>query len=75
VAEWIRRKFDVPMEAVGSWLKNSQSADYTPADIDELDGPIVDRLIELKFNRALLKALWDRSELPFPNTTERRTEM
>jgi transposase len=57
-----------PVEAVWSWLKYGQLANYTPADLDELDDTIVDRLIELKFDPTLLKALWERSELPFPKT-------
>ena len=27
---------------------------------------MIDRLIELKFDPDLLRALWDRSKLPFP---------
>jgi transposase len=55
-----------PVEAVWSWLKYGNLANYTPENIDELDNTIVERLIELKFNPELLRALWDRSKLPFP---------
>ncbi len=55
-----------PVEAVWSWLKYGELANYVPEHIPELDDTIVDRLIELKFDPGLLKALWDRSKLPFP---------
>lgn len=55
-----------PVEAVWSWLKYSELANFAPLDLEQLDDEIVDRLIELKFAPGLLKALWDRSELPFP---------
>jgi transposase len=55
-----------PVEAVWSWLKYGQLANYTPAEINELNHSIVDRLIELRWNSGLLRALWERSHLPFP---------
>jgi transposase len=55
-----------PVEAVWSWLKYGELANFTPEGIPELDDAVVDRLIELKFNPELLRALWDRSKLPFP---------
>jgi transposase len=55
-----------PVEAVWSWLKYGELANYTPENIPELDDTIVDRMIELKFDPELLRALWDRSKLPFP---------
>jgi transposase len=55
-----------PVEAVWSWLKYGQLANYTPDDVPELDDAVVDRLIDLKFDPQLLRALWDRSKLPFP---------
>ena len=55
-----------PVEAVWSWLKYGELANFTPEDIPELDDAVVDRLIELKFDPDLLRALWDRSKLPFP---------
>ena len=56
-----------PVKAVWSWLKYGELANYTPTNIPELDDAIVDRMIELKFDPDLLKSLWRRSKLPFPN--------
>ena len=58
-----------PVEAVWSWLKYGELANFVPDGIDPLDDEIADRLIELKFDPDLLRSLWERSELPFP--TER----
>ena len=55
-----------PVEAVWSWLKYGELANYTPENIPALDDTVVDRMIELKFDPELLKALWNRSKLPFP---------
>ena len=54
------------MEAVWSWLEYGELANFAPLDLEQLDDEIADRLIELKFCPRLIKALWDRSELPFP---------
>ena len=55
-----------PVEAVWSWLKYGQLANYVPAGIPELDAEVMDRLVELKFDSELMRALWDGSDLPFP---------
>jgi transposase len=55
-----------PVESVWSWLKYGELANYAPEDIPELDDAVVDRMIELKFDPELLRALWDRCKLPFP---------
>lgn len=55
-----------PVEAVWSWLKYVELANYTPAGVGPLDDEVIDRLIGLKFDPDLLRALWDRSKLPFP---------
>jgi putative transposase len=55
-----------PMEDVWSWLKYGELANFTPADIPELDDTVIDRLIQLKFDPELLRALWNRCKLPFP---------
>lgn len=55
-----------PVEDVWSWLKYGELANFAPLDLEQLDDEIVDRLIELKFAPGLIKALWDRSELPVP---------
>lgn len=55
-----------PMEDVWSWLKYGELANFTPADIPELDDTVIDRLIELKSDPDLLRALWERCKLPFP---------
>ncbi len=43
-----------PAEAVWSWLKYGQLANFAPHDLEQLDDQIVDRLIELKFSPKLL---------------------
>jgi putative transposase len=55
-----------PVEFVWSWLKWGRLANYAPEDIPELDDWILEHLMELKFDPELLKALWERSDLPFP---------
>jgi len=55
-----------PVEAVWSWLKYGELANFVPAGTDELDDEVIDRLVGLKFDPDLLRALWDRSKLPFP---------
>jgi transposase len=55
-----------PVEPVWSWLKASELANFVPPDVAGLDDEVVDRLIELKFDPRLLRALWERSDLPFP---------
>jgi len=55
-----------PVEPVWSWLKHGELANSIPVDTDMLDHEILDRLISLKFDPKLLRALWNRSDLPFP---------
>lgn len=55
-----------PVEAVWSWLMYGERANFAPSDLKQLGDEIVDRRIELTFAPELLRALWDRSELPFP---------
>ena len=55
-----------PVEAVRSWLKYCELANYVPHGTEDLDDEIVDRLIALRFEPGLLKASWNRSDLPFP---------
>jgi putative transposase len=55
-----------PVEAVWSWLKYGALANFTPDGTGPLGDEISDRLIGLKFDPDLLRALWDRSKLPFP---------
>ena len=55
-----------PVEAVWSWLKYGELANFTPEGIGPLDDAVIDRLVELKFDPELLRALWNRSKLPFP---------
>ena len=62
-----------PVEAVWSWLKYGELANYVPADTAALDDEVVDRLVGLKFDPELLRALWDRSDLPF--LTENNQEL
>jgi hypothetical protein len=55
-----------PVEPVWSWLKCGELANFVPDGTGELDDEVIDRLIGLKFDPELLRALWGRSELPFP---------
>jgi transposase len=55
-----------PVEAVWSWLKYGALANFVPAVTTALDDAVIERLVELKFDPELLRALWERSELPFP---------
>lgn len=55
-----------PVEAVWSWLKYGELANFVPADVAELDDRVLEHLIELKCDPGLLRRLWDGSELPFP---------
>lgn len=56
-----------PVEAVWGWLKYGQLANFVPDDLAELDDKILDRLIRLKCDPELLRAIWNASELPFPD--------
>jgi transposase len=56
-----------PVEAVWSWLKWGRLANFVPDDLRELDDWVMEYLIELKHAPELLRALWERSDLPFPN--------
>ena len=55
-----------PVEAVWSWLKWGRLANYVPDALADLDDWAVEYLVELKHNPRLLRALWERSDLPFP---------
>ena len=56
-----------PVEAVWSWLKWGRLANFVPDDLSALDDWIVEYLVELKHCPEWLRALWERSELPFPD--------
>jgi len=55
-----------PVEFVWSWLKCGRLANFVPDDLAELDDWAVEYLVQLKFDPKLLRALWERSDLPFP---------
>lgn len=55
-----------PVEAVWSWLKYGQLANFAAEDVDPLNDAVIERLLELKFDPDLLQSLWERSKLPFP---------
>ena len=61
-----------PVEAVWSWLKYSQLANYVPDGMSDLDDEIIDRLGALKGESDLLRNLWDGSDLPFPQAKRRK---
>ncbi len=49
-----------------SWLKWGRLANFVFDDLAELDDWAVEYLVQLKFDPKLLRALWDRSDIPFP---------
>jgi transposase len=55
-----------PVEAVWNWLKWGRLANFVPDDLSDLDDWVVEFLVTLKHKPELLRALWDRSDLPFP---------
>jgi len=55
-----------PVEAVWSWLKWGRLANYAPEGVEALEEWAIEYLVELKFDPGLLRALWGRSDLPFP---------
>ena len=55
-----------PVECVWSWLKWGRLANFVPDDLTDLDDWIVEYLVALKHDPKLLRALWERSDLPFP---------
>ncbi len=59
-----------PVEAVWSWLKYGQLANFVPDDLAELDDAILDRLIRLRCEPKLLRAIWNGSDLPFPKSSD-----
>lgn len=64
-----------PVEAVWGWLKWGRLANYAPERLSDLDDWAAEYLVELKCDQRLLRALWDRSELPFPATSAARPEL
>ncbi len=46
-----------PVEAVWSWLKYGQLANFIPDGVGDLNGEVIDRLVELKFDPGLLRVL------------------
>jgi len=55
-----------PVEAVWSWLKYGQLANFVPDGVSDLDDEVIDRLLDLEADPGLLRVLWERSHLPFP---------
>ena len=55
-----------PAEPVWSWLKWGRLANFAPDDLTHLNDWIVEYLVALKHDPKLLRALWERSDLPFP---------
>jgi putative transposase len=55
-----------PVEAVWSWLKYGQLANFVPDGVADLDDEVIDRLLDLECDPGLLRVLWERSDLPFP---------
>jgi hypothetical protein len=55
-----------PVEAVWSWLKWGRLCNFVPDDLAELDDWVIEFMVGLKCDQRLLRALWERSDLPFP---------
>lgn len=55
-----------PVEWAWSWLKYGQLANFVPGDLAELNDEVIGRLIHARCDPQLLRALWQGSELPFP---------
>jgi len=55
-----------PVEAVWGWLKYGKLANFVPADVTDLEGWVIEFLVELRCDPDLLRRLWEGSELPFP---------
>jgi transposase len=64
-----------PVEAVWSWLKWGRLANFVPDDPAGLDDWAIEYLVELKYDPGLLRALWDRSDLPFPTPPMRQSRL
>ncbi|MBN9121778.1 MAG: transposase [Planctomycetes bacterium] len=57
-----------PVESVWGGLKFGQLANYVPDHLTMLDREISNRFRPLRRDQKLLRALWDASERPFPET-------
>lgn len=55
-----------PVEAVWGWLKYGRLANFAPRDTAAIESAVLDHPIELRHSSQLLKALWTRSSLPYP---------
>ena len=55
-----------PVEAVWSWQKWGRLANYVPDNPTDRDEWAVESLVERRCDQALLRAVWGRSDLPFP---------
>ena len=64
-----------PVEAVWSWLKWGRLANFVPDDLGELDDWVIEYLVELKCDPTLLRALWSRSDLPFPDPPNQQSPL
>lgn len=61
-----------PVEPVWSWLKWGRLSNFAPDTLDELDDWVVEWLVTLKHDPDLLRALWERSDLPLPDLPSTR---
>lgn len=64
-----------PVEAAWSWLKWGRLANFVPDDLDQLDDWAIEYLVALKHDPGLLRALWERSDLPFPVPRVKQPEL
>jgi transposase len=55
-----------PVELVWAYLKYGRMANFVPTGLGHLEDEVVDHLINTRIDPALLRSLWDGSELPFP---------
>ena len=61
-----------PVEPVWSWLTWGRLANFVPDDLTDLDDGIAEYLVAPTHDPKLLRALWERSDLPFPKRPKKK---
>jgi transposase len=55
-----------PVEWLWAYLKYGRLANFVPEDVEHLEDIVIDRLVDTKFDPALLESFWDGSGLALP---------
>jgi putative transposase len=63
-----------PVEALWSYVKYGQLANFVPHDVYHLDDVVLEHLIDIKLEPGLLEALWQGSDLPLPTGTSQPSD-